>query len=107
MRRWVWDGSRFRELRSAPITRIVIPNVIGMSLNRAGAVLAASGILFFDADQRGDKSIPEERLVVAGVSPPAGAVIHPPRFQVTVMAELIEVGRGAMQMATASFARRS
>jgi hypothetical protein len=81
---WRWNGSRFRALPTVPITRIVIPNVVGMSFDRASNVLAAAGIVSFDWHQRGNQTAPESQLVVVATTPVKGTKIHPPNFHVTV-----------------------
>jgi hypothetical protein len=81
---WRWDGARFRALPTVPITRILVPNVVGMSFDKASNVLAAAGIETFDWNQRGIQTAPESRLVVVATSPAARTEIHPPNFHVTV-----------------------
>jgi hypothetical protein len=84
IKRWRWNGSHFRALPTVPITSIVIPNVVGVSFDKASDVLAAAGIVTFDWHQRGNQTAPESRLVVVATSPTAGTEIHPPNFHVTV-----------------------
>jgi len=84
IRRWTWNESRFRALPIVPVTSIVIPNVIGVSFDKASSILARDGVAWFDWHQRGDDTTPENRLVVVAITPSPGTVIHPPHFRVTV-----------------------
>ena len=82
IRRWTWDGTRFRQLPTVPIRRIVMPNLMGMTYAEASRVLAGAGILSFQL--HGKRSLPDDQMVVCDFRPAAGAVLHPPRLHVSV-----------------------
>lgn len=82
---WRWDGRRFRAAPPAPVTQVVVPDIVGMRLDEADEMLAAVGILWYDANPI-DNSPFDERSVVVAVSPKPGSVVHPPKFQLTVSA---------------------
>jgi hypothetical protein len=84
VRRWTWNRSRFRALPVVPVTSIVIPHVVGVSFDKASDILARDGVAWFDWNQRGDETTPENRLVVVAITPLPGTIIHPPHFHVTV-----------------------
>jgi beta-lactam-binding protein with PASTA domain len=66
------------------VTKIVMPNIVGLSDDEAGRVLVASGIVSVDehAPDGGAHSNGQSRVVAQ--SPGAGKILFPPNIRVTV-----------------------
>lgn len=82
---WRWDGRRFSARLPALVRQVFVPDIVGMRLDEADEMLAAVGILWYDAKPI-DNSPFDERSIVVAVSPEPGSVVHPPKFQLTVSA---------------------
>jgi hypothetical protein len=84
VRRWAWSDGRFEALRPIAVTRIVMPNIVGLTDEQAERVLLTSGIASVgeNAPDGGVHSNGQSRVVAQ--APPVGTVIHPPSIQVTV-----------------------
>ena len=84
VRRWVWTGSQFDEMPPVAVTRIVMPDVVGLTVAQASGELARLGIVSYNlnAPDYGEHS--GEQSKVTAQSPVAGAVLHPPNFVVTL-----------------------
>jgi hypothetical protein len=77
---WVWNGDRFVAQPPRSITSITMPNLVGLRLPGASAVLGNLGIVFYDFNGGPTAN----SAVIATQSPPAGTILRPPTFQVSI-----------------------
>lgn len=82
VRRWVWRSTRFVALAVQKVTRIVMPDVVGLSEDKASDRLVALGILFSDEEGNPEGS----HDIIEKQSPPPGTVLRPPDYQVSLTA---------------------
>ena len=81
LRRWIWNGNAFVPSRVVTVTKIAMPDIVGMTFGRADRELGNLGIIFFNDTNEGPTN---GGSIITTQSPRPGAVLHPPAFQVSV-----------------------